>query len=211
MIRTPCLALMAAVALPAWAGFDGAYAPGNWNVQNIGTLTGGSPVPGSAVFSALQLVITDSNTVSPDPANYAPGCQGGAYGDDSSPCRTLVSIATPGTYTFSWSYLTTDFGGPGGDIFGVIVDGTRIALSDPGGPVSQAGVRTFTAGSSFGWYFNCTDCIEGAASATITNFAAVPEPSSTMLWGAGGLALAGCWRRSRPWAGAGPGRPRRGE
>jgi hypothetical protein len=198
MIRNTWLALLAgAAALPAWAGFDGAFAPGNWSVQNTGTLIGSSPVLGTATFSALQLVLTDSNSISPDPPNYASGCQGGAYGDDTSPCRTLVTIAVPGSYSFSWSYLTADSGGPGSDIFGVIVDGTRLALSDPGGAVSQSGVKTVTATSSFGWYFNCTDCIEGGASATIANFAPVPEPGSWMLMGGGVLGLGGWLRRRR--------------
>ena len=198
MNRPTWFALLAgAASLPAWAGFDGAYAPGNWTVQNTGTLIGGSPVPGSADFSALQLVITDSNTVSPDPGSLASGCQGGAYGDNNSPCRTVVSIAAPGIYTFSWSYQTADLDGPGGDLFSLIVDGARIPLSDPGGPVSQSGVKTVTASSSFGWYINCTDCTGGAASATITNFAAVPEPGSWMLLGGGVLGLGGWLRRRR--------------
>jgi PEP-CTERM motif len=51
--------------------------------------------------------------------------------------------------------------------------------------------------TSFGWFFNCTDCIEGAATATITNFVArtVPEPSALALIGLG-LATS-CFMRRR--------------
>jgi hypothetical protein len=96
---------------------------------------------------------------------------------------------TLGTATFS----TTQLMMTGGDLFGVIVDSTRIPLTDPFGADAQSGTRTFAAASSFGWFINCTDCVGGSATSTISQFtfaAAVPEPESYALMVAGVLALA---------------------
>jgi hypothetical protein len=180
------------------AGFTGPQAPANFTVANTGTLTGGSPVLGSAVFSTTQLTLTGSNSLSPPPGGDTPGCAGGSYSVLTSPCQLQATLAGAGLYSFHWSYSTADDSGPGGDIFGVLVDGQRTALSDIGGPIAQSGDKTFAAGASFGWFLNCTDCIGGAATATISSFtvSAVPEPASLTL-ALGGLAgLLGFRRRA---------------
>jgi hypothetical protein len=174
---------------PAAADFTGPTAPGNWVVTNTGSLIGGSPTLGSATFSTTQLMLTGSNSLSP--LDDSPGCSGGFF-QTLGPCQLQVTTNLPGTYSFSWSYLTSDTAGPGGDPFGVIVDSTRIQLSDPGGANSQTGTRTFAANSSFGWFVNCSDCIGGSATSTISQFtfaAAVPEPETYALIVAGVLAL----------------------
>ena len=199
--------LCAAVATPSFAGFVGAADPSQWAVTNMGTLIGGSPTPGSASFSPTTLVITGGNSVSPDPPNLEPGCAGGLYGDLTSPCQIQAVLSGAGDYAFDWSYDTADAGGPSGDIFGVIVDGVRIAISDPGGPSAQSGVhRSYNASTSFGFFVNCTDCIEGGATATISNFSApdleLPEPASMGLVAMAALALAFVrTRRRRRWVG----------
>ncbi len=169
---------------PALADFTGATAPGNFSVSNTGVLTGGGASLGSAVFSATQLVLTGSSS--------AGGCSGGVYSDFTSPCQVQALINLPGTYSFSWAYVTADVDGPAGDIFGVIVNGVRTPLSDLGGAVSQSGAASFTAKSSFAWALNCTDCTGGTATATISNFvfAPVPEPTPAVLLLGGLLALA---------------------
>ena len=175
---------------PAAADFSGPVAPATWTVTNTGTLTGGSPTLGSATFSTTQLVLTGSNSLSP--SDDSPSCAGGFF-QTLGPCQLQVTRSLPGTYSFSWSYLSSDAAGPGGDLFGVLVDSNRIQLSDPGGPNAQSGTRTFAANSSFGWFINCTDCIGGSATSTISQFtfaAAVPEPETYALIVAGVLALA---------------------
>ena len=181
------LALLA-FAAPAAANFTGPVAPATWTVTNLGTLTGGSPTLGSAIFSTTQLTMTGSNSLSP--LGDSPSCAGGFF-QTLGPCQLQVTNNQPGTYSFSWSYLTSDAAGPGGDLFGVIVDSNRIQLSDPGGANAQSGTRTFAAASSFGWFINCSDCIGGSATSTISQFtfaSATPEPQTYALLVAGMLA-----------------------
>jgi len=190
------LGLLGAAGAAA-ADFTGPVAPATWTIINTGTLTGGSPTPGSATFTTTQLTMIGANSISP--GGDAPSCAGGFF-QTLGPCQLQVTNNLPGTYSFSWSYLSSDTAGPGGDLFGVIVDSNRIQLSDPGGALQQAGTRTFAASSSFGWFINCTDCIGGSASATISQFAfaqAVPEPETYALLVAGALATAVGVRRRR--------------
>ncbi len=191
--------LLAAGAGPALAAFSGPAAPANFTVSNVGTLTGGSPTLGQALFSPTQLFMAGSDTLASPAGSFTPGCSGGVYGVLASPCELDVTIATAGSYSFSWNYITTDSAGPAGDIFGVIVDGVHLQLSDPGGAFAQTGSATFTAQSSFGWFINCTDCIDGAATATVSAFTltpAVPEPASALLL-LSGVAVVGLARRLR--------------
>jgi hypothetical protein len=175
---------------PAAADFSGPLAPASWSVSNTGTLIGGSPTLGSATFSTSQLVMTGSNSQSP--AGFAPGCSGGFF-QTLGPCQLQVTTNVPGTYSFSWQYLSSDTAGPGGDSFGVIVDSTRISLSAAAGANSQSGSESFAAASSFGWFINCGDCIGGSATETISPFAfvaAIREPETYALMAAGALGLA---------------------
>ncbi len=190
--------LAAAAASPALAGFVGPTDPSHFTVSALGTLIGASPVPGSATFTSTQLTLMGANAVSPSPADQAPACQGGVY-SVLGPCQEQAVISGAGLYSFHWAYTTADDGGPAGDLFGVIVDGSRTTLSDLGGALSQSGDYAVTAASSFGWFVNCTDCIGGAATAVITNFnvASVPEPGSLalVLTAVGGMGAAALRQR----------------
>jgi hypothetical protein len=201
VLTTGCAAL-AALALPAptWAaGFTGSTDPSLFTTSNVGTLIGGAPSLGSATFSAVQLVLVGSNSTSPAPGGTTPGCSSGQYGAVGSPCQVQTILNAPGIYTFNWSYVTFDNDGPAGDIFGVMVNGARIALSDPGGANVQTGTRSIVATSAFGWFMNCTDCIGGFATATISGLqvSPVPEPAGQALLLVGLAALAGVHRHRR--------------
>jgi hypothetical protein len=191
------MALLGLTGPVAALDFTGPVAPATWTVANTGTLTGGSPVLGTAAFATTQLVMTGSTSSSP--SGELPSCSGGFF-QTLGPCQLQVTQNLPGVYSFNWSYTTTDLSGPGGDIFGVIVDDSRIQISDPGGALTQSGTRSFAAESNFGWFMNCTDCIGGSASATISQFdftAVIPEPETYALMVAGMLGLAARLQRRR--------------
>jgi hypothetical protein len=183
-----CLLLGAATALPAHAvPFIGPGSPGALASSATGNLAinaGG----GSATASAASLVLVGGDA---EPS----GCTGAIF-SVLGPCRLQAVYTAPGIYSFTWAYTTADGAGPAGDIFGVLVDGVAITLSDLGGAVAQGGNSgQYVASTSFGWFLNCTDCTSGAATATITALA-VPEPSAWALMLAGGCAVAGrAWRR----------------
>ena len=196
-ISTLAALALAVIAVPAHADFSGPYAPANWTTAMTGTLVGTGTTTGSATFSSSQLALIGGNGIAP--AGSDGSCVGGVYAF-AGPCQIQTTIVLPGTYSFHWSYLTADEAGPAGDIFGVLVNGVRTSLSDPGGAISQSGDRTFTASSSFGWFLNCTDCTGGAATATITNFVVtqpIPEPTTYALLAAGLAALGAMSRRRR--------------
>lgn len=194
------VALLATAALGSAGatGFSGANDPSTFSIANVGTLTGLSPSPGLALFGSSQLVLLGSNTTSPSVGDGTPGCAGGVYSVLSSPCQIQATASVPGSYAFDWSYVSADPDGPAGDIFGLLVDGQRVALSDLGGAVAQSGHYSFTALGSFGWFINCTDCIGGIATATVSGFEVtpVPEPAAWALM-LGGVVGIGVWRGLR--------------
>ena len=190
--RILCSLVAAALSGAAQADFTGPTAPGSFAVVNVGNLQGNGPVQGTALFSNSQLQIAGADT------QDGAGCSGGVY-SVIGPCEIRVSINLGGTYSFDWSYFTADADGPGGDMFGVIVDGTRTTISDLGGAVSQLGQSSYVALSSFAWFLNCTDCTGGRATVTISSFnlSPVPEPAAAALWLAGLAAAAGAVRLRR--------------
>lgn len=189
-IAVAAAALSFVAALPAGAaiihGFTGPYAPGTWTTNVLGNLTGAAG--GSANMTTSTLTLVGGNAVSPNPPLFTPACTGAQFGL-LGPCEidvTTTHIDNP--ISFTWAYSSVDDAGAAGDLFGVIIDGVHTVLSDPGGAPTQTGTFSLVANSSFGWFVNCTDCIDGAATASITNFAA-PEPGSLVLLSAGIVGL----------------------
>lgn len=200
-IAAAALCGLATLAQPALAAFVGPADPANWTVTNTGILIGANPMPGTAQFSTNELLLTGGDAQTPGPTFDVPACPGGEFGV-IGPCELRVMLQMNGMYTFTFNYSTIDFDGVMGDLFGVLVDGQRFILSDPGGGLDQSGRMSYTAMSSFGFFINCTDCIEGPATVRITDFSFVPEPSSTALLLAGALGWGALRVRRRERASA---------
>jgi hypothetical protein len=185
------LTLLVAAVCAATAQATPVVGPGSPGALVI-SATGNLPLNGtggSATATPSTLVLVGGNA---EPN----GCTGGVF-EVLGPCRIQAVYAVPGRFSFTWAYSTADTAGPGGDIFGVLVDGRAITLSDLGGPLNQGGTSVlYTASSSFGWFINCTDCTSGAATATISGFT-VPEPSSLALVLVAGIAAVGSASRRK--------------
>jgi hypothetical protein len=172
-------------AAPAVLGFTGAFAPATWTTTTTGDLPAGDG--GSVTFTSSTLTIVGGDNPTADPDFTA--CTGGSTGN-IGPCQitTVHSILDP--ILFHWIYTTTDIG-PGPDIFGILIDGIVQQLSDPGGAPTQSGNVSISPNSSFGFFINCTDCVGGPATATISAFqaGAIPEPGTIALFSLGALAI----------------------
>ena len=140
---------------------------------------GGDPWSTTRTAASAALASPGSADVSADGANVtlaggngtgANGCAGAQYGFATSPCSVSASFPGAGrTIAFEWSYSTTDTSGPGADLFGMVVDGKLMPLSDPGGAMTQSGKVEIVAANSLQLYLNCTDCSDGAAQAKVSN------------------------------------------
>jgi hypothetical protein len=155
-------------SLSARADFSGAYAPANWTTTLAGIPAGGGgTVDTSGAPASITLNGGDA------------GCSSG-----NGTCTLQYTITAPGSgpLTFDWNYSTTDVDGPGLDLFLAINGVATVQLSDSGGANIQNGSvnTTVTAGNTIGVMINCTDCIEGAANVTISNFTGpvVSSPAS---------------------------------
>ena len=144
---------------------------------------GGSPLPvaqptwtGSASAQSAALASPGTVSVSGDSVTLVGGnsadsgpCAGAQYGFATSPCSVTAQLQKgAGTHKLDWSYSTTDSSGPGADLFGMVVDGRIVPLSDPGGPQQQSGTIEVSANTSLAFFVNCTDCTSGGAQTTVT-------------------------------------------
>lgn len=171
-----CLfALSAAPASAATIGFTGPFDVSNWSIVNTNS---DGWVDTSGAPNSVVIVGGD---------NWSFGA-----GD------TDFSIVNPYPYkiavTFDWSYTTPD--GPIWDPFRVGVDGLFTDVTDNFGGPAQVGSTKFgvSPGQVFTLRIHTLDNIYGRGVATISNFAAVPEPTSMAVFG---TALAGLAIRSR--------------
>jgi hypothetical protein len=165
-------------AAAAPIGFSGPYAPANWtttlNNSNGSVDTTGAP-------TSITILGSDNGSGLPGDTDFT------------------IPVPASGTISFDWDYLTNDSGGPFFDVFGYLLNGTFVQLTDDLGGLSQSGTTSVpvNAGDVFGFRVNSFDNDFGPAQATISNFdgpgatngPAIPEPTSLALFGM--MALAG--------------------
>lgn len=157
LTRSLLAASAVVLVLAACGGSDDPY----WTTSTSASSSGLS-TPGTATAMADERGVA----LRGGDSSRATDCAKGQYGFSDSPCEVTAKLEnTDGSQRYNWTYTTTDASGPGADILGVIVDGTRQALSDPGGPLQQSGTIELSGPAEF--FVNCTDCTGGAASATI--------------------------------------------
>ena len=97
------------------------------------------------------------------------GCSGAQFGFNTAPCTVSAAYLAGGrTVSFDWNYATSDTAGPGADIFGIVVDGRVMQISDPGGSLKQSGHVDIVAQNYVQFFLNCTDCTDGAATAIVS-------------------------------------------
>jgi hypothetical protein len=218
-----CAALLA-WSLPAAAQFSGAYAPSQWTTVLEGDPPGGGGPVGVDVSSAPAsiLIIGGDDASSPGNGKAARGFHakggGGCLGpsvpnpegerDGAEPSGSIGSFGCwidylttaqgSGTVSFRWDYDASD-DGPEYELFGYVLNGVFVQLSENQGDVLQDGVATFpvSAGDEFGFRHDCTDCCCGGAFVTISAFSAplgtppLPEPRAVPAIGwTSGLLMA---------------------
>ncbi len=151
-------------------GFTGDFAPGNWTT----TLDGGDGYVNTS-NAPISVVIASANN------------------SDGNARNTDFSIAMPftGSISFDWSFTTSDII-PVWDPFLVGIDGVYTQLTNDGGSQSQSGSYSVSLleGQILTLRANARDSFAGRSETTVSNFMAVPEPTSMAIFGLGALGMA---------------------
>ncbi|MBW4531281.1 MAG: autotransporter domain-containing protein [Aphanothece saxicola GSE-SYN-MK-01-06B] len=159
--------------LPVKAQFSGAYSPSQWTLTNS---TYYDPQQG-ATFPANGYVDTLNA-----PASIQLTGPYFVYVGPSTPSFQYTSYTINadqlGTYTFAWSYASTDQYGPLFSAPSFINKGSLEAFAgfDSFGPMNQSGSGSysFAANDLFGFQVECVDCVSGISSITISDFLFTP-------------------------------------
>lgn len=165
--------LLAVCSTPAKAQFAGPYAPSQWTLTN------------STYFDpVLGQMVPANGFVDPSQAPGSIQLTGPFwvyYGPDAPSYQNVkytIQANQAGTYSFAWSYTSTDTFGPLFSAPGFINQGVLEAFAgfDSFGPISQSGSGSysFLANDIFGFQVDCIDCVSGLSSITISDFLFTP-------------------------------------
>lgn len=163
------ITVLSALAATANAQFTGAFAPEYWTLTTNGG-TGSVDTTGAP----SQIILTGSDT-SPE------GFTGPAKNTDFS-----ILFTSDATVSFDWDYLSDDTGAYY-DQFGYRLNGSFVKLTTDSGSAFDFGNEiqngslinlAVNAGDTFGFYIDAISDASGPAHVTISNFSAVPEPST---------------------------------
>ena len=199
-LLTSVAAVGTAAQIATAQGFDGNFAPAQWELFNSSpaflgidnsAITIGdiplAPFNGSVDFTdapgSLTLLGSDQSAILDE---FGLDCSSVRFEllflcDDSF---TLVYATVPeaSTLSFNWDYTTADPLGPGFDPFGFVLgnfppddprsDGTFTELIDRNGPFEQSGTTSVEVGANqiFGFEIGTADNRGGRAMATISQF-----------------------------------------
>lgn len=190
MLHAAVAAALIGFSMTASADFSGYYAPAQWATGHVpDAVVDLGSVDTTGAAGSITLIGSDSSPLV-----------------EGSPSRLEFTIIAPaaGTFSFDWSYNTTDGAGPLWDPAGYIKSG-QFQLTANDGASGQSGQVSIlvAAGELIGFHVTSEDNFGGNASLTITNFSAplpVPEPASAAMMALGLLGLAGAAgaRRRRP-------------
>ena len=185
-------AALLGLSMPALADFSGFYAPANWATSHLpdAVIDLGS-IDVSSAPGSITLIGSDSRPFDPAPSALQ---------------FTRVAPAA-GTFSFNWSYTTTDSGDPSDptvkppffDPAFFMLNG-QFPLTDNDGASTQSGFVSVPVnqGDVIGFRIDSFDNYGGNATLTISNFTApIPEPASVVLMSLGLLGIGAVAARRR--------------
>ncbi len=157
---------------PAQAQFAGSYAPSQWTLTNTNFVPDQGPVVPANGFVDTSQAPTSIQLTGPYWDYYGPDTP--LYQHTSY----TINAKQTGTYSFLWNYTTTDLFGAYFSPPSFINKGIPEAFAgfESFGPTNQfgSGSYNFAANDLFGFQVDCTDCVSGIASITISNFLFTP-------------------------------------
>jgi hypothetical protein len=173
-LATAGLAAVAVIPATAKADFSGYYDPSHWTLTNTGDGNGFVDSSGAPA----QIVL-----------------HGGASGS-GNPSDTDFTIAAgaSGTFSFHWSYFSTDSGTYDSAYY--LVNGVATFLAANNSQGSGDVSISVTGGQIIGFRVHTVDNLFGDGELTVSNFnAPVPEGSTLSLLALGALGVAIVMRR----------------